>query len=217
MTKPRLQSVANLPRDYDVLSGKYVDGHDDKMKLERQIDRRRAAHKYWETHDYNAFTCEFYDPAKEAGQRALEAKRMSEQPMKSFKRLPPSLQKGEGHVYDITTHSVKDEALNEKKKVAEQRFFDSKKDTWERDIHVRERGIQHSDLQEQRALNRGSYNRYAEAYGNGYSIIDHRDYAREAPPPARVALPSSLWSTLKPDAGMSNTVRSGGFQRVNAP
>lgn len=215
MTKLRLQSVGNLPRDYDVLSGKYVDSHDAKIDLERQIDRRRAAQRFWETHDYNTFTCEFYDPSKEAGQRALEAQRMKEQPMKAFNRLPPSLQKGEGHVYDIITHSVKNEALNEQKKAAEQRSL-SKKDKWERDVRMRERGVQRAELQQQRMHNRGSYNRYEEAYGSGYSIIDHRDYVRDAPPPARVAPPPSLWSTFKPDAATPALVRSGGFQRVNA-
>jgi len=69
-----------------------------------------------------------------------------------------------------------------------------------------------------RVVNRGSHTRYTEAYGNGYSIVDHRDYNAKpnAPPPARVAAPPTLWSTLRPDSGAPiGTVRSGGFQRVS--
>ena len=217
VSKPRLQSVANLPRDYDILSGKYVHSHEEKIEKESQIDRRKAAQKFWETHDYNAFTCEFYDPSKEARQREVEAKSAVEQKMKAFKRMPPSYQKGEGNIYDITTHVVKNEALDEKRKADEQRLFDSKRDTWERDKKVHEQMRRQTELAEQRTLNRGSHQRYRDAYGNGYSIIDHRDYAREAPPPPRVAPPPTLWSTLKSNPGTRGSVRSGGFQRVNMP
>ena len=45
-TKPRLQHMAALPRDFNILSNRYVEKHDDKVKLEREIQRRSAAAKY---------------------------------------------------------------------------------------------------------------------------------------------------------------------------
>ena len=51
-SKPRLQHMAALPRDFNILSNRYVEKHDEKVSLEREIQRRTAAAKYWETHDY---------------------------------------------------------------------------------------------------------------------------------------------------------------------
>lgn len=216
--KPRLQSVTNLPRDYNVLSGKYVDSHEDKVALEKEMNRRKAAQKFCETHDYDPFTCTFYDDSKEAAQLAREARVTEEQPMKSFRRLPPSLQKGEGYVYDITTHSVKNDELLQRKKTAERRWNDSKRELWERDTQMRERGFARQDAEAQRALNRASFARYRENYGSGYSILDHRDYVTPTTvaPPSRVPAPPTLWQTLKPTAS-AGAVRSGGFQRVSTP
>ena len=80
-----------------------------------------AAKKYWETHDYDTFECKYIHPDKEAFYQAREAEERERQPMKAFKRLPPSLQRGEGYVYDITTHVVKNQELYGRKKAEEQR------------------------------------------------------------------------------------------------
>ena len=53
----------------------------------------------------------FLDPAKEEAYLQSVDVEMQKQPMKQFNRLPPSLQKGEGYVYDITTHVVKNKEL----------------------------------------------------------------------------------------------------------
>merc|ERR1712060_831018 len=116
--------------------------------------------KYWETHDYDPLTVKYVDPAKEQSMldhaKAIEEK----QPMKQFNRLPPSLQKGEGYVYDITSHQVKNKELYERKQAGEQRWLDSKKITWDRESQMTQQGIRRQDRDEVRSLNRASYQRY---------------------------------------------------------
>ena len=65
-TKPRLQHMAALPRDFNILSNRYVEDHDAKVSLEREVQRRSAALKYWETHDYEPLLGKYVDPEKEA-------------------------------------------------------------------------------------------------------------------------------------------------------
>ena len=98
ITKPRLQHLAALPRDFNILSNRYVDNHDAKVHLEREIQRRSAAAKYWETHDYEPLMGKFLHPDKEAQYQEMLKNELAKQPLKSFNRLPPSLQKGEGFV-----------------------------------------------------------------------------------------------------------------------
>ena len=74
--KPRLQTTTNLPRDFDVLSNRYREGHDAKVALETEVQRRTAAKKYWETHDYDPFTCTYLDDDKEAAFQASIAQRI---------------------------------------------------------------------------------------------------------------------------------------------
>ena len=103
MVKPKLQTVTALPRDFNILSNKYRHNHDAKMEVEKEIQKRTAAVKYWETHDYDLFSTEYLDPAKEAHYQGVAAKEAEEQPMKAFYAMPPGYQRSEGYVYDITT------------------------------------------------------------------------------------------------------------------
>jgi len=198
VTKPRLQTVKALPRDFNILSNTYVENHEEKMQRERDINRQTAAFKYWETHDYDPLLGKYVDPAKE--QAALDRKAADEklQPVKAFNQLPPSLQKGEGYVYDITTGIVKNQELYDKSKAAEQRWLDSKKATWTREANMTQQGIIKQDLDDARAHNRASHRRYFETFGNGYNIIDHRDFQNPNTymPPARTKPPSNVWQTI---------------------
>jgi len=232
--KPRLQHVAGLPRDFNILSNKYRDSHDDKIQLEKEVMRRTAAKKYWETHDYDPLTCNYLDPEKEhAYLRGVEAE-SAKQPMKQFNRLPPSLQKGEGYVYDITTHTIKNHELYDRKKASEQAWFDSRSSTWKRDEEIRDRSAQRQQLDDQRATNRASHTRYVEKFQYGYNIVDHRDYRNPETymPPPRTRPELSLWETVGTDrppkpppppppppmpaplvSTIPSGVRTGGFKR----
>ena len=195
---PKLQNVKALPRDFNILSNKYRENHEAKMDVEHELQRRTAARKYWETHDYDCMSCKYYNPEKEADAKSKDKATEAAQPTKQFNRLPPSMQRGEGYVYDITSHQVKNEALYARKSAAEQRWLDSKKETWGRDAAARQRGIEQKDLEDNRALNRASHRRYFERYAHGFSIIDHRDYTDPSTylPPCRTMPPRSLWGQL---------------------
>ena len=176
MVKPKLQTVTALPRDFNILSNKYRHNHDAKMEVEKEIQKRTAAVKYWETHDYDLFSTEYLDPAKEAHYQGVAAKEAEEQPMKAFYAMPPGYQRSEGYVYDITTHDVKNKDLYAKAHAKEQAFWDGKKATHARDTNIRQKGVDRQDLEAQRAINRFPFKKYEEAFQHGYSIVDGRDY-----------------------------------------
>ena len=37
-------------RDYNIITGRYLELHDGKVKVDSEIQRAEAAHKYWQTH-----------------------------------------------------------------------------------------------------------------------------------------------------------------------
>ena len=199
MVKPKLQTVTALPRDFNILSNKYRHNHDAKMEVEKEIQKRTAAVKYWETHDYDLFSTEYLDPAKEAHYQGVAAKEAEEQPMKAFYAMPPGYQRSEGYVYDITTHDVKNKDLYAKAHAKEQAFWDGKKATHARDTNIRQKGVDRQDLEAQRAINRFPFKKYEEAFQHGYSIVDGRDYGDPNTSAAAAAL-RSLGASAPPCA-----------------
>ncbi|KAL1500218.1 hypothetical protein AB1Y20_012887 [Prymnesium parvum] len=196
--KPRLQHKAALPRDFNILSNKYREEHEDKMLLEREVQRRTAARKYWETHDYDPLTGRYLDAHKEQAYVKTIEDELTKQPMKQYNRLPPSLQKGEGHVYDITTHVIKNKDLYDRKQAAEQAWFDSYSSSWIRDEEARHRSAQRQQLDDQRSINRAAHERYMESYQYGYNIVDQRDYRNPETymPPPLTKPKRTLWETV---------------------
>ena len=201
VTKPRLQHVAALPRDFDILSNRYVEKHDEKVKLEREIQRRSAAAKYWETHDYEPLLGHYLMPEKEEMFQEFMTTELAKQPMKSFNRLPPSLQKGEGFVYDITTHQVKNEDLYEKEQARQQATLERNARSWARDETMRNAGLNRQMLSDTRSINRQSHQRYVDTFRHGYNILDHRDYRDPNTylPPPRTRPEPTVWQAVGPD------------------
>ena len=196
--KPRLQHMAALPRDFNILSNRYVEQHDAKVHLEREIQRRTAAQKYWETHDYDPLEGKYIHPEKEAAFQTMMAGELAKQPTRSFNRLPPSLQKGEGFVYDITTHQVKSDELYSAEQRKEEAKIERHAHTWARDAMMMSDGLERSVLAETRSVNRQSHTRYVDNFKYGYNIIDHRDYTDPAtyiPPPRTRPVPT-LWQAV---------------------
>jgi len=200
-TKPRLQHMAALPRDFNILSNRYVEKHDEKVKLEWEIQRRSAAVKYWETHDFEPLLGHYLQPDKEAAYQGAIDDELSRQPMKSFNRLPPSLQKGEGFVYDITTHQVKNDGLYSKEVEKQMAKLGRDAQTWERNEKMRNAGLEKQMLADTRAINRSSHTRYVDTFRHGFNIVDHRDYRDPQTylPPPRTRPEPTLWQAVGPN------------------
>jgi len=199
--KPRLQHVAALPRDFNILSNRYVENHEPKVTLEREIQRRSAAQKYWETHEFEPVLQHYIQPEKEAAFQDFLAAETVKQPMKSFNRLPPSLQKGEGFVYDITSHEIKNAGLYQKELIKEAAQIERNAATWDRSESMRNQGLERQILADTRAINRQSHSRYQETFKHGFNIIDHRDFRDPETyiPPPRTRPQATLWQSVGPN------------------
>ena len=52
-------------KDYNIVSNKYLEHHDQKVQADEDILRAEAAQRYWKTHDFDPITCKYYDEMKE--------------------------------------------------------------------------------------------------------------------------------------------------------
>ena len=55
----------NYYRDYDLLSNKYKERHEEKVVLNNEIQKLNAAKKYWERNKYNPILVKYNDNDKE--------------------------------------------------------------------------------------------------------------------------------------------------------
>lgn len=56
----------NYYRDYDILSNKYKEYHEEKIKTDLDLHRYEAAKKYWKRNEFNPVLSKFNDTDKEA-------------------------------------------------------------------------------------------------------------------------------------------------------
>lgn len=56
----------NAYREYDLLSNKYKENHEEKVKLDNEIQNLQSAKKFWERNEYNPILVKFNDADKEA-------------------------------------------------------------------------------------------------------------------------------------------------------
>jgi len=52
-------------KDYNIVSNKYLEHHDNKVLADEQIHRAEAAQRYWKTHDFDPINIKYCDGQKE--------------------------------------------------------------------------------------------------------------------------------------------------------
>lgn len=192
-------------RDYDIITGRYIRNHEEKVGEDQKAYKAEAAEKYWKTHDYDLLKGKFIDEEKE---REFEEKRKAEALLHGLDRvdrLPDGVKYSESSLYQPINMQVVDEArlreIDERRRNAKKRY-ESRFDL-EREYRVR--SIQHRDVEEQERqktlrINRVNAQRFLEVRDRGYNIITHSPFegrfAEELPVPYVQPKPSVWERTL---------------------
>jgi hypothetical protein len=100
---------ASMARDYDIISGKYLEDHESKTAVDQDVALKRAAGKWWETRDFDPIRGRFYDATKDERDREAEAEAQRTVQVRREKALPPSERLKETAGYDPVLHRVTDE------------------------------------------------------------------------------------------------------------
>ena len=158
-------------KDYDVISNKYNENHDQKYILNDNIHKLEAANKYWKTHNFNPVLGSFYDPKKENKFQDDRIKKASVWGKELVYKLPKKVQ-DEGLLYNPVNQKVLDEdRLNKyiSKEKAIKKRYERKNDIEEfylcRDLAI-------TDRNEKRQTNKKCYEYYREVDNRGYDIVN---------------------------------------------
>ena len=163
-------------RDYNIISGKYLSNHEERVKLDLEYAKLEAAKKYWETHDYDPIKVTYIDPEKET-QFVQENEEMAKtHGLDKIEKLPQSIKYSESALYQPINMRVVDAdrlyEIDMKNKLAKQRYemrYDIEKE-------YRLRDLEESERNKIQTVNRINHQRYIETRERGYNIISHAPF-----------------------------------------
>jgi hypothetical protein len=187
-------------RDFNIVSNKYWEGHDDKDKKDRAEIKQDLDDKYKKTHDFNYVTCSYYDQGKEDAFVQDRKEKQANHGKEYLNRLPPTLRMRETIVFD-SSKAVPEEVkrFDEFKKNQKKRY----EKRYEVEQELRDRDIELQDRNEDLALNRYRGEKYYEEKFKGFdnfTLSNTRDQIKSLEPHARNKPKLSLWEHIQHEA-----------------
>jgi hypothetical protein len=98
-------------REFNIISNEYSSDNSTMLKNEYNKMKNDMTKKYWETHDYNPITVQYYDDDKEIKIRAKEIASKATHGSKNDDKLPDCYRYSEGKAYNILTLDVKNDDM----------------------------------------------------------------------------------------------------------
>lgn len=187
------------PREFNILTNKYLEKHDDHAEQDHEAAKARAEEKFWKTHDYNPLVGTFYDTEKEETfVKAREEKRKTHG-LDRVEKLPDSEQFSEGRAVNIISKQVIDDKRFTRLTNKQNRSINSKNAT-QIEQRLRTEAETRAEVIDQRSLNRISYVRQIEPYKKGYDILTMQPYVgrtRKVIAPIKQKPKPPKWERLK--------------------
>lgn len=86
-----IQSAAQ--RDYNVVTNRYLEHHDEKMQVNEEVLRAEAAKAFWKIREYDPISVAYVDEEKERNFREEQAALSKVHGKDQVKKLPVTVQK----------------------------------------------------------------------------------------------------------------------------
>ena len=97
-------------REFNIINNQFSENHESMLRAEYETMKRDMVARYWEKHDYNPITCEYYSDEKEKHIAEKDEIKRRTHGIHNDDKLPKSYFYSEGKAYDILTLEVKDQA-----------------------------------------------------------------------------------------------------------
>ena len=219
--KPRTYKVNIVEhRDFNIISNKYLAGHDSKAKADLDNYKLQAAEEYWKTHDYDIFTCKHIDPEREVQVSQSHKEEAESLATRKYDRLPNGVKYSEGALYQAISSKVVDPSrlyeIDIKNRNAKKRFetrYDLEKEYHERDIEEQEK-------QKVQMINRISHERFLEDEHRGFDILNHSPYqgiGAKTLYPSKTASKPSVWDRAMSQKSQPPSDLQSRFSTPNRP
>lgn len=189
-------------RDYNIITNRYLELNDEKVEVDKEIERLNAAKKYWKTHDFDPVNIQYYDPDKETD--FVETRKIKDKTHGQdwVQKLPKSW-KEEGGLYNPVNGRIQDEKRLYERDLKEK----NKRKRYELRYDM-ERQIHHQALGEEErtskiSLNKINVQRFNDTTARGFDILTNKQYNNPAEEGSKmlhdpqVKPPPSTWTKIK--------------------
>jgi hypothetical protein len=200
----------------DIISNRYKERHEDKVRVNDETAKALAAKKYWQTHDFDPVACRFYDAAKEARFQAKKRELDGRHGAGWEMQLPPRARNSEGMTCDIISMQPKAVGGTAGEGVGASAGGVAASNIKQRmERQQQEASVISQSLSETRNLNRNSATRHKHMHGynNGFDLIDGKPFmgrGGHVKAALRLTEGKSLWQRLEESASFCGTVAMDG-------
>ena len=193
-------------RDYNIINNKYMELHEEKIHVDKEVERLHAAKKYWETHNFDAVTGELYDKEKE---KDFQAKREVDDKNHGndwHYKLPKSWQEEGGLYNPINCNIEAGEGQAEKlyqKDLKEKNLRKRYELRYDIERRIHKEALSEEDRTALNGLNKINYERFTQEANRGFDIMtnikinDKKDPESKQTFQPRVIQPTGLWNKVQ--------------------
>lgn len=191
---------AQLHKDFNVLTNRYLQDHEVKKMRDQELARLEAAEKHRTANFFNPLTAKFVDSQMEERVRAAEDARDTEIKLRGENSEPLTHRGNVSKGYGIISHQVHDPDLIRHIISAEDMRKTRYATRHNVDQEVRRRDVELEDALRQSNIDNTSHERYLESARRGFDIVTNEQfgsaYNQKARPPALTKPPTDVWEKV---------------------
>lgn len=201
-------------RDYNIVTNRYLELHEEKIHVDKDIERLNAAKKYWKTHDYDPLNVEYYDPDKEQQFRETRKQEQKTHGQDWVQKLPKSW-KEEGGLYNPVNGRIQDEKRLYERDLKEKNKRKRFELRYDMEHQARQRGLSQEERSNQVAVNRINLQRFKDTTDRGFDILTNKQFNNPSEEGSKtlyqpfVKPPPSTWTKVKNTSNAFHEIKSG--------
>ena len=105
LKKDTMNKLVVGKRDYNIISNRYNEFHEEKVLADEDIHRKEAAKRYWKTHEFDPISIQMYDEEKEKTFQKDRDEKAKVHGHNQVKKLPATVQ-NEGLMYNPVNNAI---------------------------------------------------------------------------------------------------------------
>lgn len=189
-------------RDYNIITNRYLELNDEKVVVDKEIERLNAAKKYWKTHDFDPVNIQYFDPEKEdkfVADRTQEEKTHGQD---WVQKLPKSW-KEEGGLYNPVNGKIQDEKRLWERDLKEKNKRKRYEKRYDMEKQARKIGLGEDERQQKIAINKVNIQRFKDTTERGFDILTNKHFNNPVDEGSKtlhepfVKPPQSTWTKIK--------------------
>ena len=189
-------------RDYNVITNRYLELNDEKVVVDKEIERLNAAKKYWKTHSYDPISIQYYDPDQEKKFQETKVEKEKTHGQDWVQKLPKSW-KEEGGLYNPVNGVIEDEERLWERDLREKNKRKRYEIRYDMEKQARKHGLGENERQDKIALNKVNVQRFRDTTDRGFDILSNKQFNNPVDKGSKtifqplVQPPPSTWTKIK--------------------